>query len=432
MPFLVFFTVIILIVVLVSIINDRYIKIPNEIAILIFTLFMSIILKIIDSFIEIEWVNSTINSLKDFSFESYLLDGVLCFMLFAGASEVKFNKFSQNIKNITILSFVSTAISAFIYGLIFYLFSLLFKLDIGLWVCILLGTIIAPTDPIAATGILSKLGMSKNLTTVIESESLFNDGMGVILFAFIKSIITNIGTNIGIVLIKEIFGAILVASIICFILILLMKLSKKPINHVLISVLAVSSSYVLCTLFDFSGCIASVLCGMIFSYYRHKNENYFSLVDQHNMYESFWRLIDSILNSALFVLIGLMFFKLDISYILFFISISAILSSFISRFSGVSLPLCFFRGRRAPGGYNLLEYSSLMTWCALKGGLSLALVLSAQSILSINENTILFSAVYITIVFTVIIQGLLTKRVYYGIERHKALRIKKESDKECV
>ena len=73
-----------------------------------------------------------------------------------------------------------------------------------------------------------------------------------------------------------------------------------------------------------------------------------------------------------------------------------------------------------------------MTWCALKGGLSLALVLSAQSILSINENTILFSAVYITIVFTVIIQGLLTKRVYYGIERHKALRIKKESDKECV
>lgn len=432
MFFLAFFTIIILIIVIVSIFNERFLKIPNEISILIFTIILSLILKGIDSFTNIRWINYAITTMKDFNFESYLLDGVLCFMLFAGASGVRFNKFTKNIKNITILSLISTAIAAFIYGLIFYLFSLLFKFNVNIWICILLGCIIAPTDPIAATGILSKLGMSKNLTTIMESESLFNDGMGVILFAFVKSIVTNIGTNIGVILIKEILGAVVVAFLICFILILLLKKSNKPATHVLISILAVSSSYVICSMFGFSGCIASVLCGMIFSYHRDKNQNYFYLTDSNNIYESFWKLVDNILNSVLFVLIGMMLFKLDISVNLLFIFISAIIASLFSRFCGVSIPLSLPKMQNAPGGYNLTEYSSLMTWTALKGGLSLALVLSTQSILSNNEYTILFSAVYLTIAFTVIFQGLTTKRVYHYIEKHKALRIRRGSEEKCV
>ena len=204
------FTFIILIVTLVSIINERFIKIPGEIAILIFSVILFLILKLLDYFIDFEWFNNIILNLKEFNIESYLLDGVLCFMLFAGASKVRFKKFTKNIKSITILSFISTAISAFVYGLLFYLILLIFKINISIWICILLGCIIAPSDPIAATGILSKLGMSKNLTTVIESESLFNDGIGVVLFAFVKSIITNIGTNILVVMVQEIFGDIIV------------------------------------------------------------------------------------------------------------------------------------------------------------------------------------------------------------------------------
>ena len=120
MFFLAFFTIIILIIVIVSIFNERFIKIPNEISILLFTIILSLILKAIDSFANIGFIDYAITTMKEFNFESYLLDGVLCFMLFAGASGVRFNKFTKNIKNITILSFISTAIAAFIYGLIFY------------------------------------------------------------------------------------------------------------------------------------------------------------------------------------------------------------------------------------------------------------------------------------------------------------------------
>ena len=99
MFFLAFFTIIILIIVIVSIFNERFIKIPNEISILLFTIILSLILKAIDSFANIGFIDYAITTMKEFNFESYLLDGVLCFMLFAGASGVRFNKFTKNIKN---------------------------------------------------------------------------------------------------------------------------------------------------------------------------------------------------------------------------------------------------------------------------------------------------------------------------------------------
>lgn len=425
------FTFIILIVTLVSVINERFIKIPGEIAILIFSVILFILIKILDLFIDIEWFNNIITYLKNFNIESYLLDGVLCFMLFAGASKVRFNKFTKNISSITVLSFISTAISAFVFGLLFYLFLMLFKINLNIWICMLLGCIIAPSDPIAATGILSKLGMSKNLSTVIESESLFNDGIGVVLFAFVKSIVTNIGTNIFVVIFKEIFGAVIVSFIICFLLLFLIKKSHNPKIQILISILAVASSYLFCMLFEFSGCIVSVLCGMIFSYYRNKNSNYFEITDEKNLYESFWDIIDYYLNGILFVLIGLVVLKLDFNWIYLLIGAASIICSLCARLSGVGIPLLIPRSA-IPGGYNRLEYITLMTWSNLKGGLSLALILSSIDILNRKEFLILLAATYFTILFTVIIQGLSNKKVYLFIENKKAKRIRKESERKCV
>lgn len=425
------FTFIILIVTLVSVINERTFKIPGEIAILIVSVVIFLIFKIDTFLFKFPFLINIESYLKGFNIESYLLDGVLCFMLFAGASKVRFNKFTKNIRSITILSFISTAISAFIYGLLFYLFLMIFKINLNIWVCILLGCIIAPSDPIAATGILSKLGMSKNLSTVIESESLFNDGIGVVLFAFVKSIVTNIGTNILVVMLKEILGAFVVSFVICFLLLLLMKKTHNPKTHILISILAVASSYLFCMLFGFSGCIASVLCGMIFAYYKGKNINYYKITDEKNLYDNFWEIIDSYLNGILFVLIGLVVLKLDFNWIYLLIGAASILCSLCARFSGVGIPLLIPKSS-IPGGYSRLEYIFLMTWSNLKGGLSLALILSSRDILNNKEFLILLAATYFTILFTVIIQGLTNKRVYLLIENNKAKRIRKESERKCV
>lgn len=126
------FTFIILIVTLVSVINERTFKIPGEIAILIVSVAIFLIFKIDTFLFKFPFLIKIESYLKSFNIESYLLDGVLCFMLFAGASKVRFNKFTKNIRSITILSFISTAISAFIYGLLFYLFLMIFKINLNI------------------------------------------------------------------------------------------------------------------------------------------------------------------------------------------------------------------------------------------------------------------------------------------------------------
>lgn len=433
MDFLTFFTVIILLVTAISLLNERFFKIPNDIALLLFSFLLCIVLKLAGMAFSPDKMNQITAKITGFQFESYLLDGVLCFMLFAGAGKVHFNKFTLNLKNITLLSFLTTAISAALYGILFYLASCIFHWGLDIWVCIMLGCIVSPTDPIAATGIMNKLGLSKNVTTVIESESLFNDGMGVALFAFVKSIVTNMGQeNLLLLMLREVGGAAVVAFCISCLLLFLLRFSRKPLNHILLSILAVSSAYMICEACGFSGVIASVICGMSFSYGMDKLDRFRQIVDKEDLYSHFWDVIDSILNSVLFVLIGLSALRLSPSVAMLQIGIAAVLAILISRAVGVALPTGCSRQKAIPGGYNLGEYTALMTWSALKGGLTLALVSSTEAILPAGTYTILLDAAYIIILFTVIVQGMSTKSVYRVIERHKAVRIRKESDAQCV
>lgn len=182
------------------------------------------------------------------------MDTVLCFMLFAGASKVNLRKFRQNLKVISLLALLTTVISSLLYGVLFWAAARLFQLPVDIWVCILLGCIVSPTDPIAATGILNKLGLSKNVTSVIESESLFNDGTGVALFVFFRSIVGRSGgSNFLVVMVKEVVGALAVALLVSFVLGLMMKLTREPVRQILISVLDVAIVYAVCEHFGFSG-----------------------------------------------------------------------------------------------------------------------------------------------------------------------------------
>ena len=155
-------------------------------------------------------------------------------------------------------------------------------------------------------------------------------------------------------------------------------------------------------------------------------------MDKDNLYSRFWDVIDSLLNSILFVLIGLTSLRLSPSIAMLQIGIASVAAVMISRAVGVAVPTAVSRTKRIPGGYDLTEYTVLMTWSALKGGLSLALALSTQASLPPETYTILLNSTYIIILFTVIIQGMTTKKVYRAIERHKAKRIRKESDLHCA
>ncbi len=427
MNILLFLIILLAFIVFIGIINERIFHIQSDIALIFFSLIIALILALARVLFPTTPLNVFIDNLGEFGFEEYLMDGVLCFMLFAGASKVNMGKFKQNLRPICLLALLTTLISSFLYGAIFFLIASAFNIPMDIWMCILLGCVVSPTDPIAATGILNKIGLSKNVCSVIENESLFNDGTGVTLFIFVRSIIIHSSdSNFAKLMLKEIVGAIAVALIVSFILFRLMELTRDPIRYILISLLDVSAVYMICEHMGFSGVIASVVCGMFFSYSMDKMERRVKVIDNREYYEDFWEILESMLNAVLFVMIGLLILNLNISPYIYILVPASILVLVFSRAMGVFVS-SILTGKHIPGNYNLVEFTTLMTWSALKGGLSLALAIGTAEYLSPEINDVFMNVTYLTIFFTVLVQGLTVKKVYFALEKHKANRILNKS-----
>ncbi len=424
MNILLFLIIILAFIVCIGIVNERIFHIQSDIALIFFSLLISLVLLLIRNLAPFESLKLFIDNLGEFGFEEYLMDGVLCFMLFAGASKVNMKKFKQNLRPISLLALLTTLISSFLYGAIFYLLAQVANIPMDIWTCILLGCVVSPTDPIAATGILNKIGLSKNVCSVIENESLFNDGTGVTLFIFVRSIIVHSGdSNFAKLMLQEIIGAVAVALIVSWLLFNLMKITRDPIKYILISLLDVSAVYMICEHLGFSGVIASVVCGMYYSYAMGKIERQVKVIDTKDWYEDFWEILESILNAILFVMIGLLVLDIELSSYVAIIVPAAIIILVLSRAIGVFIS-SILTGKNIPGNYNLMEFVTLMTWSALKGGLSLALAFGTAEYLSPEVYNIFINVTYVTIFFTVLVQGLTVKKVYFALEKHKAKRMK--------
>lgn len=423
MNILLFLIIILIFIVAIGILNEKFFHIQSDIALIMFSLIIALGLLTAAQILEAPRLDDFVANLGDFGFEEYLMDGVLCFMLFAGASKVNMKKFKQNLRPISLLALLTTVVSSFFYGTLFYMIALVFNISMDFWMCVLLGCVVSPTDPIAATGILNKIGLSKNVCSVIENESLFNDGTGVTLFIFVSSIITKSGeSNILLLVVKEILGAVVVALAVSFVLFQLIKITRDPIRYILISLLDVSLVYILCEGLGFSGVIASVVCGMYFSYAFGTIEKKVQVIDPENWYRDFWEILESLLNAVLFVMIGLLVVNIKLCSFAAVVIPVAIIAIVFSRAFGV-FASTLLTGKKIPGNYNMAEYVILMTWSALKGGLSMALAMSTKEFLSPEVYNIFINVTYVTIFFTVLVQGLTVKRVYFLLEKHKAKRM---------
>ncbi|MBP5414508.1 MAG: cation:proton antiporter, partial [Lachnospiraceae bacterium] len=357
MSVLLFLIIILAFVVCIGIVNEKIFHIQSDIAIILFALILSLGLVILGKGLGIGIVSDFVSNIGEFGFEEYLMDGVLCFMLFAGASKVNMGKFRQNLRPICLLALLTTVVSSFIYGALFYLIALIFKIPMDIWMCILLGCVVSPTDSIAATGILSKIGLSKNVCSIIENESLFNDGTGVTLFIFVRSmIIKSSNGNFVDLMLREILGAVAVALVVSYLLFKLMKINKDPVRYILISLLDVSAVYMICEHLGFSGVIASVVCGMFFSYSMDKMERRVRVIDPKEYYYDFWEILETILTSVLFVMIGLYALDIEISEYAAVIIPFAIIILLLSRAAGVMIS-SVLTGKNTPGNYSLKEYA---------------------------------------------------------------------------
>ncbi len=407
------FVVFVAVLVIIGYINEKTLKLPTEISLLIVSFIIGAVYIIISYIID---NNSTPKGFPIDYLNDYLINGVLCFMLFSGSCGVTFEKLRKNIKPVSLLAFVTTTISTFIFGFILYLLTYLIGFtSFSIIECLLLGAIISPTDPIAATSILKKVGLSDDLIVTIEGESLLNDGVGIAIFIAISGALKSGSSSINMVsfltvLGKEVLGAVLVALVISFILFKLFKTTTDKVRQIFISILAVSASYILCHYFDFSSAIASVVCGIYFATYVEKNNKDHSF----SLYYDFWEVVDNLLNSLLYIILGIFFLNIFIyvnHHVL--IIIAVVISVAISRYIGVflvSIPM-----KKIPGNLTRTKFAGLLTWAGLKGGLSLALMIEASDLISSSNFHIMIVSVFAVVIFTTVIQGLSVEKFYKKI-----------------
>lgn len=417
--FLLFLVIIFGLIVIFSLINEKVFKMPEEVALLLFSVVVGVGISVI-SHINADIVPGGLSSsINTFRIDKVLLDAVLCFMLFSGASELKLPSLVHNFKPISLLALLTTVIASALYGGLFWLITRIIGLDMNFTLCFLLGSIVSPTDPIAATSILNKMGLSKNTTAIMEGESLFNDGTGVALFIFIRDLYLDTkGSNFFVVMCKELFGALIVGMLISFVFFWFIKATNDPIKHIIVSMLSVALAYTICEHFGFSGVIASVVCGIYFSTMmdRYKALEKNKDLDPLDYYKDFWSIVDKLLNYSLYVIIGLSFVYVRRVKWFVVIALAAVIINFVARYIGVyiSSAIC----RQVPDGHSKQSFTLLMTWSGLKGGLCLALAMSTISYMPQQVYDVILLVSYVTILFTTIVQGLTVGGVYNYIKNN--------------
>lgn len=409
-------------VVFLGFFNEKVTKFTYEISLMLFSIIIgAIILAARLVFGEDTTVMQILGNLDFTKLETFLMEGVLCFMLFAGSCHMRLLDFKKHAKTISLLAVGATLLGAVLYGVLFYGISLLMGLNLSLPVCLMFGSITAPTDPIAATSILKKFNLPSNVGFIIEGESLLNDGVGVALFVCFSGMVAA-EDNGGFlnVMAKELFGAILVGIVVTAICFPIFRHSKEVTRQIFASLLAVSGAYLACEYFGFSGAIASVVCGVLFSALRNWNEQKgYEWELEH--FDIFWEILDSLLNSVLYVMLGLSFCQiLQMPYV-FILSVLAIVINLIGRSGSVGVATIF--AGRLPDGYDKLSFIKLLTWGGLRGGLSVALAMSTRDLVSPDIYYIILGGTYAIVFFTTIVQGMTMPKVYKNIEN----KIKRET-----
>ncbi|MCI8834165.1 MAG: sodium:proton antiporter [Ruminococcus sp.] len=411
-------TVIILaFVVLLGYLNEKVTKFTYEISLLLFSVLTGGVLLFFGMlFGEASSVKKVLEQVQVFHLESFLMEGVLCFMLFAGSCHMRLQDFGKHARTISILAVGATFLGAVFYGGLFYAAGRLLGLDIPLPVCLLFGSITAPTDPIAATSILKKFHLPSGVGFIMEGESLLNDGVGVALFVCFSGLVTaQKSGGFFLIMAKELCGAVAVGAAVTAVCFPVFCTTADENRQIFTSLLAVSLAYVLCERFGFSGAIASVVCGVLFSTLREREAKKGRPLTL-EQFDHFWGILDTLLNSALYVMLGLSFLHiLQMPHVLL-LSAVAIAANLLARSGSLGISTLFMG--TLPDGYDRSSFVKLLTWGGLRGGLSAALAMQTQGMLETEVYYIVMGGTYAIIFFTTVIQGMTMQKVYQKIEKN--------------
>jgi CPA1 family monovalent cation:H+ antiporter len=393
---------------LFSYINHRFIKLPTAIGVMVLALVLSLILMSLGElgYAPVEQRAAAI--IGGIDFNQVLMQGMLSLLLFAGALHVNLEELAQNKWPIGILATVGVVASTFLVGIASWLvLNVLFGVSISLLYCLLFGALISPTDPIAVLGILKSAKAPKNLEIKIAGESLFNDGIAVVVFAILLGLAVG-GEEVtlgGVALLftEEALGGIVFGLAIGYVAYLLLKSIDSYDVEILITLALVLGGYALAIHLHVSGPIAMVVAGLMIG--NHGRRLAMSDTTREHL-DTFWELIDEILNAMLFVLIGLEMIILTFERDHLLASLLVIPIVLLARLACVGVPVHVMRRRF---GFTFSPHAiKIMTWGGLRGGISVALALS----LPLGpERQIVLALTYIVVLFSILVQGLTVGRL---------------------
>ncbi len=382
--------------------NHRFIKLPNTIGIMVLSLGFSLLFVIIGKISGVagEPVRLIIESID---FDRTLLRGMLGALLFAGALHVDLNDLRGQKYIIGLLATTGVVVSTAVVGCGAWWILNGFGFEIGLVPCLLFGALISPTDPIAVGAILKKAGIPKTLKTKIVGESLFNDGIGVVVFLGLLEAAAGHRVSAGgiaALLAVEVAGGILFGAALGWIVYMMLKSIDSYEVEILLTLAIVTGGYVLAQRLHVSGPLAMVVAGLLIG---NRGRSFAMSEKTRERLDAFWELIDEFLNAVLFVIIGAEVIIISYTTTYLLAGLLAILLVLSARWIAVSIPVLILRRRRVFSPHVI----KILTWSGLRGGISVALALSLPGG---PDRSLLVAMTYIVVVFSIVVQGLTVGR----------------------
>lgn len=402
-----FFVLAMLVIVsaLYSYINARFIKLPGTIGIISLAIAGSLLVLIVDKFNPSAAKYLTVLA-KNIDFSRTVLNIMLGFLLFAGAFNLNVKKLKREMRPVMVLSTVGVILSTAVFGTLFYFIAPIFHIYVPLIYCLLFGALVSPTDPVAVGAIVKQSRLPAHLETIISGESLFNDGVGLVLFITLLEI-TESGikdidfASAAILFVREVFGGIILGIVFGFLAFRLMRSIKDFQTIVLVSLSLVMSISLVCTYLHLSIPLAVVSAGL---FAGNRSINMDDHEHSHQALERFWQLVDELLNTILFVMIGLQMVNFPFLNNYWMTGSLAIVLILIARWASIMLPLTFLK-RTLNVNYSSVK---ILTWAGLRGGISIALALSLPHT---KYRELILAGSYFIVIFSIIVQGLTLNRV---------------------
>jgi monovalent cation:H+ antiporter, CPA1 family len=396
---------------LFSYINERWCGLPTTIGLMMIALVFSLALIAAGfAFPDVERRADAIVGSIDFN--DTLMHGMLGFLLFAGALHINLNDLARQRWLIASLASVGVAVSTvLVAGLAWGVFQIV-GIEVRFIYCLLFGALISPTDPIAVLAILKRAGAPKGLEIKIAGESLFNDGVGVVIFLGLWEIATGEhGFDVGhlaALFLQEAVGGALFGLAIGYLAFLMLRTVDNYSVEILISLAVAAGGYALALALHLSGPIAMVVAGLLIG--NHGRTLAMSPKTCEHL-DTFWELADELLNAVLFVLIGLEVIILTFTGRYLLAGLLMIPAVLLARLISVAIPTGFLRRWRTLHPHAV----RILTWGGLRGGISVALALSIPAVLRdgspVPEREVLLAVTYVVVVFSILVQGLTIGRV---------------------